>query len=136
MAGKYFTKAYINIVLSVQKLALGETTLNEFKFSYRLTWANREQIDREETFSTDLTLKYDAQLKVVALNPSVLLNTNYEKARNRMFYSVQLSNLKESQIGETDVVFYVPHDQEKFKIQVISFLKSVRNFSGCTFCQG
>ncbi|XP_063717487.1 uncharacterized protein LOC134844636 [Symsagittifera roscoffensis] len=117
VAGKYFTKAYINIVLSVQKLALGETTLNEFKFSYRLTWANREQIDREETFSTDLTLKYDAQLKVVALNPSVLLNTNYEKARNRMFYSVQLSNLKESQIGETDVVFYVPHDQEKFKIQ-------------------
>ena len=128
MAGKYFTKAYINIVLSVQKLALGETTLNEFKFSYRLTWANRKKIDREETFSTDLTLKYDAQLKVVALNPSVLLNTNYEKARNRMFYSVQLSNLKESQIGETDVVFYVPHDQEKFKIQVFFTFKKRLQF--------
>ena len=117
--GQYFAKEYINLVLSVQKLALGEATLTEFKFSYRLTWANREKIEREETFITDLSLKYDAQLKAVPLNPSVLLNTKYEKARNRMFYNVQLSNLKESKIGETDVVFYVPHDEEKFKIQVI-----------------
>ena len=120
MDGQYFTKEYINLVLSVQKLALDETTLNEFKFSYRLTWANREKIDSEETFITDLSLKYDAQLKAVPLNPSVLLNTKYEKARNRMFYSVRLSNLKESKIGETDVVFYVPQvNPGNFRAKVV-----------------